>query len=192
MTTLHIFTEETSAKKVFDHILPKLLPKNASYRIYPHQGKQDLEKALRNTVPSISKIPGSKIMITRDQDSSDCHQVKRSLEEITELNCSCEYKIRIACRQLENWFLGDLEAIRQTYPRFRPDNYQNKAYFRDVDNISSADTFLLKIIPELKRRSTLPKIIVAESIAPHLNLDNNKSKSFNHTLKAIKSLFENV
>lgn len=76
MTTLHIFTEEPSAKKVFDIILPKLLPQNVSYRVYPHQGKQDLGKALKDSVPTISKIPGSKIIITRDHDSSDCKQVR--------------------------------------------------------------------------------------------------------------------
>lgn len=190
MTTIHIFTEEPSAKKVFDIILPKLLPEDVSYRIYPHQGKQDLEKALQYSVPTISKIPGSKILITRDQDSSDCKQVKRGIKEKIELNCSCEFKIRIVCRELESWYLGDLQAISKAYPRFRPEQYRLKADFRNVDQIVSPNKYLLKIIPEFKKRSSLPKLEVADSIAPHLNLETNQSTSFNHTIKAIESFIE--
>ena len=55
MKTLHVFTEEQSAKNVFESILPKILPADVSYRIYPHQGKQDLEKAIQKTIPSITQ-----------------------------------------------------------------------------------------------------------------------------------------
>ncbi len=72
MITFHVFTEERSAKNVFDELLPKILHENVNFRIYPHQGKQDLERALRTTLPTISKLPGSKILITRDQDNEDC------------------------------------------------------------------------------------------------------------------------
>jgi hypothetical protein len=157
---------------------------------WPHQGKQDLEKALTKSVPTISKIPGSKIIITQDQDSSDCKQVKKNIQEKVELNCSCDFRIRIVCRELESWFLGDLSAIKEAYPRFRPEQYQNKAKFRDVDNIITPNKYLLKMIPEFKRRSTLPKLEVVDSIAPYLNLDSNRSESFNHTINAVKSLIE--
>jgi hypothetical protein len=72
MTFLHVFTEEESARRVFDIILPKILPDGIYFKVYSHQGKNDLEKALRTTLPTISKIPGSRILITRDQDSADC------------------------------------------------------------------------------------------------------------------------
>jgi hypothetical protein len=188
MTVIHIFTEEPSAKKVFDHILPKLLPENTSFRVYPHQGKQDLEKALRDSVPSISKMPGSKILITRDQDNDDCVLVKKTIKERIDFNCNCDYKIRIVCRELESWFLGDLKAIKKAYPRFSPEHYQHKADIRNVDNIVSPNKYLLKIIPEFKSQTTLPKLEVADSIAPHLGIESNQSKSFNQMVNAIKEL----
>lgn len=80
MICLHIFPEEPSAKILFEAILPELVSENVTFRIYPHQGKQDLEHALRKTIPTISKIPGSRILITRDQDSADCKDVKSSAE----------------------------------------------------------------------------------------------------------------
>ncbi len=188
ITTLHVFTEEPSAKNVFEILLPKLLPENVFFRVYPHQGKQDLEKALAKTVPSISKMPGSKILITRDQDSGDCLEIKRNMDSVMTLNCSCDYYIRIVCRELEAWFLGDLHAVELAYTRFKSEQYQHKAEFRNVDQIVNPNEFLLKIIPEYSDRTTLPKLEVSETIAPFLDFDRNTSTSFNQTISAINKL----
>jgi len=185
---IHIFTEEPSAKNIFDILLPKILPDGVFFRVYPHQGKQDLEKALRTTVPSISKMPGAKILITRDQDSSDCIEVKEEIKAIIADKCHCEYFIRIICRELESWFLGDLKAIESAYSRFKPENFINKADFRNVDRITQPNVYLLKIIPEYNNRETLPKLEVSQTIAPFLNLETNRSTSFNCTIAAIKTL----
>ncbi len=188
MTTLHIFTEETSAKNVFEVLLPKILPESIFFRIYPHQGKQDLEHALKTSLPSISRIPGAKILITRDQDSSDCKEVKAEILELVGENCRCDFLIRIVCKELESWFLGDLEAVKYAYPRFKPEQYVNDALFRNVDKIANPDQTLLRIIPELKNHETLPKLAVSEAIAPYLNITSNVSRSFNQTLLAINTL----
>lgn len=188
MITLHVFTEELSAKKVLDVLIPKIIPDNTSFKVYPHQGKRDLEKAFQDTIPSISRIPGSRIIVTLDQDSGDCKDVKRHIKELIGLNCHCEYLIRIACRELEAWYLGDLKAIHDVYPRFRPDKYQNRSNLRNVDSIVSPDKYLLRIVPELKIRSSLPKIEVAELISPFLNIENNRSTSFNQMIQAVRKL----
>jgi hypothetical protein len=188
MITLHVFTEEVSSKNVFDVILPKILSENVSFRIYPHQGKQDLEKALRTSLPSISKLPGSKILITRDQDNANCRDVKDRIQEIIGENCHCEYLIRIACKELEAWFLGDLEALKKAYPRFKPEQYQSKADFRNVDKITDPDKYLLRIIPEFNYKESLPKLVISETIAPFLDLKKNNSSSFKNTISAIKKL----
>lgn len=187
-TILHVFTEEPSAKNVFEILLSKLLPEDVAFRIYPHQGKQDLERALRTSLPSISKIPGSKILITRDQDSADCLEVKNTISSLLKGNCKCEYYIRIVCKELESWFLGDLDAVQSAYPRFKPAQHIGKADLRHVDQITTPNKYLLRIIPEYSGRATLPKLEVSESIAPFLSLDRNRSSSFNHTVTAIKNL----
>lgn len=190
MTTLHIFTEEPSLKRVFENLLPKILPENVYFQIYSHQGKQDLEKALRTTLPSISKIPGSKILVTRDQDSSDCKELKQNLIEIIGSNCNCDFLIRIVCRELESWYLGDMQAIQKAYPRFNADNFKNKSEFRNVDKIQSPNRELLKIIPEYNDRDYLPKLETAEYISPYLNINTNNSESFNQTINAILKLIK--
>ncbi len=190
MIIIHVFTEELSAKNVLDIILKKLLPEGVHYRIYPHQGKQDLEKGLRTSLPSISKIPGSKVLITRDQDSGNCATVKSSIQELIQGNCHCESIVRIACRELEAWLLGDLNAIKDAFPRFKPEHYRSTASFRNVDSIHQPNKYLLRVIPEYKSRTSLPKLSVSEKIAPYLDFDRNTSSSFNHTISAIRRLAE--
>ncbi|HRB70901.1 MAG TPA: hypothetical protein PK776_03545 [Flavobacterium sp.] len=188
MTFLHIFTEEPSLKIVLDTILPKILPDNVYFQIYSHQGKQDLEKALISTLPTISKIHGSKILVTRDQDSSDCKELKQNLLQIIGLNCHCDFLVRIVCRELESWYLGDMQAIEKAYPRFKSEQYRNKAEYRNVDKLQSPNRELLKIIPEYSNRDYLPKLETAEYISPFLNLKANNSESFNQTINAILKL----
>lgn len=188
MTTLYIFTEEPSIKIVFEVILKVILPTDVSYVIYPHQGKQDLEKALRATLPTISKIPGAKILITRDQDNEDCKILKSRLLEIVEDNCVCDFRIRIICRELEAWFLGDLTAISKAYPRFKTKSISGKTALRNVDTIQQPSKYLLKQIPEFSKRSSLPKLEVAESVSKNMTIKENKSESFNQTIRAVKEL----
>lgn len=185
MKMLHIFTEEPSIKIVFDIILPKILPEGDHFQVYPHQGKQDLEKALSKTVPTISRIPGSRILITRDQDSGDCKEIKQHLQGIAELNCQCAFAVRIVCRELEAWYLGDMNAIEEAFPRFRAAGHQHKSDYRNVDTLQSPNKTLLRIIPEYANKDYLPKLETAEKIAPFLNVNNNSSESFKQTIKAI-------
>ena len=185
--TLHVFTEEASFKEFSLHLFARLIP-DVDVRIYSHQGKQDLEKALQTTLPTISKIPDARILVTRDQDSDDCRDLKQRLLDIIAGKCFCVCKIRIVCRELECWMLGDLKAIAKAYPRFKPEKYQYKADFKEVDMIADAPERLLRIIPELKQNKRLPKMAFANQVAPYMNVDTNKSVSFGHFITAIRQL----
>jgi hypothetical protein len=187
---LHIFTEEASIKNVFDVLLPKILPPDVSFRIYPHQGKQDLERAISKTVPSISKMPGSKILITRDQDYNDCKKLKKKLLNWLEGKCSCDLFVRIVCRELESWFLGDLQAVEKAFNRFNEKQYSGKKELRNVDSVNKPSDYLRRIIPEYSNKENLPKLEASSKIAKYMNINNNKSSSFNHTINAIKKLCE--
>jgi len=189
MISLHIFTEEESAKRLFDILISRLFPE-LNFRVYPHQGKQDLKEALTKTLPVISKKPGSRILVTIDQDSGDCILIKNSILTMVSTHCQCPVKIRIICRELESWFLGDLDSIKKVYPRFNPIFYKNKRTYRNVDLIHNPDKHLLKAIPELKNKNYFPKVEFAEKLAPLMNYDNNTSISFKNTLKGINSLLE--
>ncbi len=187
MKMLYVFSEEASMKAVLDVIIPKIV-QDVPYRIFIHQGKQDLEKALKTAVPSVSKMPGARILIIRDQDSGDCEEIKRSLIDIVGENCACPVLFRIVCRELECWFLGDPDAIEQAFPRFKARQHKNKKLFRNVDSIPNAPQILLKMIPDYKDRTYLPKMETAKRIALMMHIDSNKSLSFRHVLTGIQKL----
>ena len=96
--------------------------------------------------------------------------------------------VRIVCRELEAWFLGDLFAVNKAYPGVKIEKFKGKSDFRNVDAIQNTSKFLLSIIPEYKKRESLPKLEVAESIAPHMSLGNNTSESFNFFVSGVKKL----
>ena len=185
---LHILTEEPSIKIVLDVLLPKLLPTDVYFRVYPHQGKQELEKALRSIVPTLSRIPGSRILIVRDKDGHDCRILKQELVKIVALTCQSPYRVRIVCRELEAWYLGDMDAVQEAYPRFKADNHRNKQLFRDVDSLSNPVQILLQHIPDYEGRKNLPKLETAERIAPHLIIERNQSVSFQQFIRAVQQL----
>jgi len=185
---LHIFTEEASFKLMTDYIVPQLLPEGVNFRVYTHQGKQDLEKALESTVPRISRMPGSHILITRDKDTADCRHLKNKLLKLIEEKCQCPYLVRIICHELECWYLGDLQAIKAAYPRFAPDKHINSSVFRNVDNIQNAPEKILNIVPELNKREYLPKLEFSRKVAAHLSVKRNTSTSFRHFVSAVKRL----
>ena len=192
MNTLYILTEEPSIRNIFEEVLPQILPQNVPFHILVHQGKNDLENALKDKIVSLSRIEGAKILITIDQDTNDCKQLKQRLIDIIGENCSCDYKIRIVCKELESWLLGDLLAIEKAFPRFKSMSFRGKTRIRDVDKIKEKPSdFLLHNIPEYKDREKLPKLELSKKIAPFLDINNNTSSSFNHTINAIKLLCNN-
>ena len=189
MSTLFILTEEPSIKNVFDVVLPKILPKNVDFRVLVHQGKNDLGKALTDKITSLSRISGAKILITIDQDANDCKHLKQEIAGLIDNNCVCDYKIRIVCKELESWLLGDLPAIEKAFPRFRSVSFARKTKLRNVDLIKGKPSdFLLCIIPEFKDRKKIPKLEFSKKGATFLDINNNTSPSFNHTINAIKNL----
>jgi hypothetical protein len=189
MNTLFILTEEPSIKNVFEVVLPKILPQSVVFRILVHQGKNDLIKTLTEKISSLSRIGGAKILITIDQDANDCKELKQKLINIIHDNCGCTYKIRIVCKELESWLLGDLQAIEKAYPRFRSATFAQKKQIINVDKIKGKPSdFLLRIVPDFKDRKKLPKLEFSKKIAPFLDIENNTSSSFKHTINAIKQL----
>ena len=181
--------EEKSVEPVIQSVANKILnlEKGDWYQIKIHQGKQDLQNAIPKVLPSLSKIPGTTIIILQDQDQNDCIQLKQKLNELVlRSKIKVPYKIRIACRQLENWFLGDLKAINNAYPNFNV----NTKISNDVDAIQNADLELLKIIPDFRNHNHLPKLLIAKNISPYLSLSRNKNKSFLNFVSAIKTLIE--
>jgi len=82
-----------------------------------HRGKEDLISHLNQIIPSLSKR-AQQIIVIIDRDKQDCVALKNNIKEKM-VWCSCEHKIRIACYELEAWFLGDMKAIAKCSHSFK-------------------------------------------------------------------------
>lgn len=171
MNELVFFLEEPSAKVMLEGFLPKILPDNVNCRYVVFEGKQDLEK---NIIKRISGylVPGARFIILRDQDAADCKIIKKSLAEKCAEAKRSGILIRIACRELESWYLADLIAVGKGLGLPGITKHQNKRQFLSPDGYPSPARTLQRIAPSYQ------KVGGSRSIGPHLNPDNKRSRSF--------------
>jgi len=180
--------EDYSTKKFLEGILPRLGFEEHQFEIKHHRGKEDLISHLNQIIPSLSKR-AEQIIVIIDQDKQNCVKLKNKIQEKMAW-CTCEYKIRIACYELEAWFLGDMEAIAKCSPRFKASFFQGKKKYRDVDNIPKPSSVIEQIVPDWKERyASKPKF--AEKIAQEVSLKGqnfeqaNRSHSFHVLLETL-------
>ncbi|MBE9240551.1 DUF4276 family protein [Synechocystis salina] len=176
--------EEPSIKSVLEILLPKILPENFSYKLIPHEGKQDLARSIPTKIKAFQFSPSTKFVIVHDQDSHNCKSLKEELLKICRKSGKEDVLIRIICHELESWFLGDLAAVEKAY-NLRPrglSQKQNQQKFRDPDKLNSAKHELKKLVGEYYAGTHSKKI------APYLSLTNNKSHSFQVFINGMKKL----
>lgn len=191
MARIEILVEEASMKEFLSILLPKVISSpwrlNENYFIRSFEGKSDLQKNIPTKVKFLSNWKHEKvgIVIMQDQDSADCKNLKNKLILLCEQNGNCPKLIRIICRELEAWYIGDFRAINKAYSNFNHHNYIHKAKFRIPDNCNAYDE-LRKILPEFQ------KVGGAKKIAPNINIEENKSESFQQTITGLLLFFETI
>jgi len=112
MRELVFLLEEPSAKAMLESLLPRLLQSGTGYRLIPFEGKQDLEKQLVRRIRAYQNHH-ARFIVLRDQDSHpDCLQLKRRLLDLCAQTTKAERcLVRLACTELETFYLGDLQAV---------------------------------------------------------------------------------
>lgn len=176
MGRLEILVEEPSMAEVLHIILPMVLPYEwrlgENVFVRKHQGKSDLQKSIPIKLKTFScwNEPIG-FLIMQDQDSNDCRELKSKILKLCNEYIHIPTIVRIVCRELESWYLGDMDAIQQAYPTFKAKNYKNKAKFRNPEFCNAKDE-LKKILPSYQ------EISAARNIAPYMSIENNSSESF--------------
>ena len=174
--------EEPSAKALLEGIVYRLIPSDIAVTYMVFQGKQDLDNNLERKIRLWQK-PDSAFIVLRDQDSAICTDVKHHLiEKCVRSGRANNTLVRIACHELESFYLGDLVAVEQAFQMKVPS--QNNSKFRETDNLSNASEELHKIT-----RKQYQKIDGSRRIAPLLKLDGtNHSHSFNVLCDGIRRI----
>ncbi|MDA7987553.1 MAG: DUF4276 family protein [Alphaproteobacteria bacterium] len=174
--------EEQSAMYFLKALLPEILPAHVDLEFIPHQGKSDLQRSIKKGVLKLKKwhnLP-SFFVILHDQDSHDCIALKKDLRDLcNRTRVAHQPLIRIACRELEAWYFGDLDAVESVFPNFRADRHKNKAKYRNPDQIHKPSKVLQKIVKGFRKSDA------AKRIPHYMNLANNKSASFNAMLEGV-------
>lgn len=119
-------------------------------------------------------------MILVDRDDEDCYKLKQKLCDASHIVTQKKGTIvlhRIAIEELEAWFLGDIAAIRVSYPRI-PVSLAQKAKFRDPDAIKGGTWETLDKLLKDYGYQGLFKTHFAQQVAPNMDVENNRSKSF--------------
>ena len=183
MKQLVLFLEETSAKAAFEGLLPRLIPREVLVRYVVFEGKTDLEKQIVKRLRGWI-YPETAFIILRDQDSGDCYEIKRALREKCIDAQKPETIVRIACRELESWYFGELVAVEKALDIANlSSKYAKTAKYRIPDKITKPSMELAKITNKKYK-----KISGSREIDKYLSIEaaKNTSVSYNHFIAGLK------
>lgn len=142
---LEILVEEPSTEAAIRILLPKLIGE-LSHAVYPHQCKDELLLRLPERLRGYANwLPETwRIVVLLDRDNDECEDLKARMEDMarharltTRSVDAARWQVvnRIAVEELEAWYFGDWEAVRQAYPRVSS-TVPARARYRDPDGIA--------------------------------------------------------
>jgi hypothetical protein len=181
--TIVFLLEEPSAQDALQGLLPNVLPPEVAVEYLVFEGKQDLEKRLVRRIRGWLK-PNCAFVVLRDQDSGDCQVIKRNLVDLCEKAGKPHTAVRIACRTLESWFVGDWDSVGQAFNRPKLSKLSSKAIYQNPDRLENPVTEIRKVIPDYQKRDGARRI--GSLLAP----ERNRSHSFHLFVKTVRRLAE--
>lgn len=173
--------EEPSAQDALQAWLPVWLPPDVSCHFIVFQGKQDLEKRMVLRMRHWLR-PNTRFVVLRDQDSGDCKLVKAALASRCAEAGRPDAVVRVACRELETFFVGDWHAVAQAFDKPALARLATKAPYRNPDALGSPSHELARHIPGYQKRDG------ARRIAPLVDAGRNASRSFHALRSAVLAL----
>ena len=183
MNELVFLLEEPSAKALLSTLLPRFLDPAIVPRFIPFEGKQDLDKQLERKLRGYIN-PRARFLILRDQDSANCRTVKANLlAKCANAGRASTSLIRIACHELETFYLADLAAVEQALIWRGLQSQQLSAKYRAPDYINSPSHELSKLT-----NNRYQKVSHSRLLGEYLDLTNVRSNSFYQLLTGIRRL----
>ena len=188
---LEILVEEPSMEVFLRELLPRLIGDKATFNVYPSSGKNDLLRNLPARLRGYAKwLPKDyRVVVIVDRDDDDCHGLKDLMEQATAnaklrsrkggVVSRWQVANRIAVEELEAWYFGDWDAVREVYPRV-PKTIPGNAAYRDPDNVKGGrwEAFQRVLQRAGYFESGLNKREVASSLGKRLVPSRNRSHSF--------------
>jgi hypothetical protein len=170
MSRIVFMVEEESMATFLNNFLPRLFP-DLRFLCIPHEGKRDLEISLPRKLKAWRQ-PDDRFVVIRDGDGKDCLELKANLAAICSKAGRPDTLIRIACQELEAWYLGDPEALATVFPSVQLRTIAKRPKYRDPDSLRKPSAELQRLCPDFQ------KISGARAIASHISHGRNSSRSF--------------
>lgn len=120
-------------KVLLEGLLPRLHP-GLEFLCVPHEGKQDLEKSIPRKLRAWN-VAGDRFVVVRDNDGEDCRALKGRLSGLCSTAGHAETLVRLACQELEAWYLGDLHALADAFGCPHVATLAGKAKYRNPDAV---------------------------------------------------------
>lgn len=177
MKRIVFLLEEPSLAALLGELLPRLFPA-LPFHCVPHEGKQDLERSITRKLRAWRE-PGVRFIVVRDNDGADCVVVKRALVALCAQAGRTDTLVRVACQEIEAWYLGDAAALAAAFEDERLRGIAARERFRDPDAIPAPARALRELVPEFQ------KVSGARRIAPHLSPGRNSSRSFRAFIEGV-------
>ena len=208
-----VLVEDKSASIAIGYMLEKILgPNNTrhSWRVIPYKGLGRIPKGLGKTSANkrilLDRLPmllrgygrwpdssRCSVVVVVDADYRDCVEFKQELLDVlTQCQPRPRTLFRIAIEESEAWLLGDKRAVLAAYPKAR--RAVLDAYVQD--SVCGTWEVLGAAVSSKRERSDLlswpqsgiAKCRWAETIAPHMDVDENASPSFRAFRDGIRAL----
>lgn len=211
-----ILVEDQSGKKALDILVPKLISDEHTFNVHPYKGIGRIPKNLGNNTNASKRIlldqlpkllrgygntfanypddyPAAVILIC-DLDNKCLAQFRKELYGILDAcHPKPETRFCIAIEEGEAWFLGDFPAIKMAYPKAKDsvlNGYVNDSICGTWERLADAVFYGGSQALSTKGGQAIgaEKSIWSEKIAPHMDVANNKSPSFNYFREKIREL----
>ena len=176
MSRLVFLLEEYSMKVFLESFLPRVF-RGLDFICITHEGKSDLERSIPRKLQAWRE-PGARFIVLRDNDGGDCGALKRHL---ISLCCARpDTTVRIACQELEAWYLGDPEALSAAFDDANLAGLARQARFREPDRVQRPSQELQRLVPSFQ------KVAAARRIAAVMDPNRNRSESFRALIDAVR------
>jgi hypothetical protein len=129
--------EEPSAKAMLETLLPRILDPQLHHRLIPFEGKQDLENSWSESCADISTLPRVFSSCATKTAMQIAKHSRRLCWRSAAAGKGDVSLVRIACRELESFYLADLEAVESAFCLAGLRKFQGTAKYRDPDRLGS-------------------------------------------------------
>ncbi|MDO5065695.1 MAG: DUF4276 family protein [Propionibacteriaceae bacterium] len=199
---LEFLVEGKTMQLFLEQVLPRLLPVDTSFEVFDLGSKSEFLKKfpnrLRGYATWLPNHPAHRVVLVVDADTDDCAEFReRLVAAVHESGLSVashtakqdgQVLPRIAVEMLEAWYFGDPHALSQAYgSAFK--NLSQKRGLREPDTIRDPARQLEKLLSRVhKHKGGLKKTELTNDLAPHFDVEENSSPSFQRFRDGVRFL----